>query len=452
MTEMGHDETNYREKYQIRSGKVRNIWDVGYHKLVMEHTNRISAFDRNIADVPMKGQVLNMTSKWWFDQTRHIIPNHMYEATQNVMLVEKCEVIPIEVVIRAYITGSTSTSLWTHYHRGEREYCGLSFPDGLVKNQKLDQVVITPTTKGVVDEPISAREIVRRRIVTEDEWNYITTKALELFDFGSRVADEVGYILVDTKLEFGRNRNGEIILIDEIFTCDSSRFWIKDTYEKRFVAGESPQSLDKDIIREYVRSLCDPYSEPIPVIPSNIIERVQNVYLDFYYKLTGLGNLDHHQDRLSNQVLESFAFNCLDQVQNPFVLVLSGSEKDQAHVTKIQEELTKLGIYSSWKVCSAHKQTTQLLNMLNHYMNQVNYQGRKLVIVAVAGMANALGAVAACNTTVPVISCPPLNYDNYMIDIHSSLRNPSNVPVSVIMNPGNCAQYIAQWFKMSGWM
>ena len=185
------------------------------------------------------------------------------------------------------MTGSTSTSIWTHYQRGERIYCGIQFPDGLVKNQKLTENVITPTTKGVRDEPLTEKEIIVEGIMTIEEWMYIKEKALELFNFGQKIADEKGLILVDTKYEFGKDVYGNIILIDEIHTCDSSRYWLKDTYEERFMLGQEPEKFDKDIIRDYIISKCDPYKDQLPDIPDELIRKVSYAYQKFYEFLTG---------------------------------------------------------------------------------------------------------------------------------------------------------------------
>jgi phosphoribosylaminoimidazole-succinocarboxamide synthase len=274
---------------KIKSGKVRDIYDIGHNLLAMVNTNRFSSFDRHLCEIPFKGMVLNLSSEYWFDRTDDIIDNHLINAGENIMIVRKCQVIPIEVVIRQYITGSTDTALWTHYAKGERKYCGLTFPDGLVKNQKLVALVITPTTKNDQhDQLISADEIITSGLCTSKEWDYICEKSIQLFEIVSQMAANKGLILVDTKLEFGRNLQDQIVLIDEIFTCDSSRFWIASTYEERFKQGLAPESMDKDIIREYVRQRCDPYVDKIlPEIPQDLIDRVSTTYIKFYEMITG---------------------------------------------------------------------------------------------------------------------------------------------------------------------
>ena len=220
-------------------GKVRDVY-VCENCIVMISTDRQSAFDRSLASVPFKGQVLNLTSIWWFKMTEHLVPNH-YIATPhpNVLVCKKCSVFPIEFVMRGYITGSTSTSMWTNYAKGVRDYCGHILPEGLVKNQKLDSIMLTPTTKDELhDELISEEQIISRGIMSIEDFATCKSYAHTLFSFSQQVALEKGLILVDTKYEFGRDSSGAIILIDEIQTPDSSRYWIAETYESRFAARQ----------------------------------------------------------------------------------------------------------------------------------------------------------------------------------------------------------------------
>ena len=202
-----------------RTGKVRDQYDLG-DKVALITTDRQSAFDRVLASIPFKGQVLNLTSAWWFEQTKHIIHNQVIDVPDpNVTLAKKCDVFPIEFVVRGYITGSTSTALWTVYNNGDREYCGNILPEGLKKNQKLDANMLTPTTKEEHhDRPIAPLEIVSEGWMTQEDWDYCSQKALELFAFGQKKAAENGMILVDTKYEMGRDKEGNIVLIDEIHT------------------------------------------------------------------------------------------------------------------------------------------------------------------------------------------------------------------------------------------
>ena len=272
-----------------RAGKVRDQYELD-EQIVLITTDRQSAFDRVLASIPFKGQVLNLTSAWWFEQTKDIIPNQIISVPDpNVTLAKKCKVFPIEFVVRGYITGSTSTSLWTVYNKGDREYCGNTLPEGFVKNQKLDQNMLTPTTKEEHhDRPISPSEIVSEGWMSKEDWDYCSQKALELFTFGQKRAAENGMILVDTKYEMGRDANGKIMLIDEIHTPDSSRYWIAKSYEQRFSSGEEPQNIDKEFLRLWFIDNCDPYNDEIlPDAPEELVAELSSRYIYLYETITG---------------------------------------------------------------------------------------------------------------------------------------------------------------------
>ena len=272
-----------------RTGKVRDQYDLG-DKIALITTDRQSAFDRVLAAIPFKGQVLNQTSAWWFDKTQNIIPNHVINLPDpNVTLAKKCDVIPIEFVVRGYITGSTSTALWTVYNNGNREYCGNVLPEGMVKNQKLDYNMLTPTTKEEHhDRPIAPDEIVNEGWMTQKDWDFCSQKALELFAFGQKKASENGMILVDTKYEMGHDSSGNIVLIDEIHTPDSSRYWITETYNERMATGEEPQNVDKEFLRLWFVDNCDPYNdETLPEAPEELVVELSSRYIYLYEIITG---------------------------------------------------------------------------------------------------------------------------------------------------------------------
>ena len=272
-----------------KKGKVRDQYKLN-NSLALITTDRQSAFDRVLASVPFKGQVLNLASAWWFDQTKHIIDNHVVNvADPNVIIAKRCEVFPIEFVVRGFITGSTSTSLWTVYNNGDREYCGNKLPEGLKKNEKLESNMLTPTTKEEHhDRPISPEEIVSENWMTKEDWDYCSQKALDLFEFGQKKAQENGMILVDTKYEMGRDKNGNILLIDEIHTPDSSRYWITDTYEERMSSGQEPQNIDKEFLRLWFVDNCDPYNDKeLPPAPDDLVIELSSRYIYLYETITG---------------------------------------------------------------------------------------------------------------------------------------------------------------------
>lgn len=276
----------FGKKYK---GKVRDTYDLG-DQLILVTTDRQSAFDRCLAAVPYKGQVLNLTSAWWFKNTQSIVPNHLIAVPDpNVAIAKKCKIFPIEFVVRGYISGSTSTSLWTQYQKGVREYCGITFPDGLRKNQKLESPVITPTTKETLhDRPISPHEIVAEGWMTQEDWDETSSYALKLFQHGMEVAQQHGLILVDTKYEFGRDAEGRIVLVDEIHTPDSSRYWLFNGYQERFDAGKEPENIDKEFLRLWFVDHCDPYKdEVLPQAPQELIVTLASRYIQLYEMITG---------------------------------------------------------------------------------------------------------------------------------------------------------------------
>jgi phosphoribosylaminoimidazole-succinocarboxamide synthase len=280
------DFENLGKKYQ---GKVRDVY-ISKDKICLISTDRQSAFDRNLAKIPFKGQVLTQTSAFWFDKTKDIIPNHLIDVPDpNVIVAKKLNVFPVEVIIRGYITGVTNTAAWTAYQKGERYFCGNILPEGLKKNQKFEKPIITPTTKSAEhDGPISPEEIVKRKLMTQEQWGYVTEKALKLFSRGSRLANKNGLILVDTKYEFGYDDNGKIYLTDEIHTPDSSRFWLENTYEARFTKGEEPENVDKEFLRLWFTEHCDPYKDEImPEAPEDLVIELSKRYIKLYEMITG---------------------------------------------------------------------------------------------------------------------------------------------------------------------
>ena len=233
-------------------GKVRDIYKRD-NQLILITTDRLSAFDRVLGTVPYKGQVLNQLSAFWFEQTADVIGSHIIDLPDpNVTVAHQCEALPVEVIVRGYITGVTKTALWYRYDLGEREIYGHQFPDGLQKNQPLPEPIITPTTKGGPtghDERLTCDEVVEKGLLDAPTWDKVQAAALEIFRRGQEIAAKAGLILVDTKYEFGRLPSGEVVLIDEVHTPDSSRFWKADSYEERLAAGEEPENFDKEFIR-----------------------------------------------------------------------------------------------------------------------------------------------------------------------------------------------------------
>ncbi len=272
-------------KYQ--KGKVRDIYLLG-DKRILITTDRQSAFDHVLGAIPLKGQVLNKTAKYWFDQTADIVPNQVLDVPDpNVTVARELDMLPVEIVVRRYLTGSTDTSVWTNYNKGVRKFCGVDLPDGMIKNQKFEEAIITPTTKAEDhDESISPQQIVERGLVDADRWAEVEKVALKLFARGTELAAQRGLILVDTKYEMGLDPEGNLTVGDEIHTPDSSRYWILDTYEDRHARGEEPESLDKEFLRLWLvdKGISD---DNIPELDDEIRTQVSARYIDLFERVTG---------------------------------------------------------------------------------------------------------------------------------------------------------------------
>lgn len=284
-------EAHFPELPNYYRGKVRENYDLPDGSRIIISTDRLSAFDRILTCIPYKGQVLTQTARYWFEKTNDICPNHVIAYPDpNVVIGKRLDILPVEVVVRGYLAGTTGTSILTLYKKGERQMYGITLPDGMRDNQKLPTPIITPTSKefdGGHDEPLTPTEIVEKKLLTSEQWDTLSRYALALFARGQQLAAERGLILVDTKYEFGTDENGTIILADEIHTPDSSRYWIADSYLASFEKGERPQSFDKDFVRAWVAERCDPYTDEIPEIPLSLVEETSRVYIKAYEAITG---------------------------------------------------------------------------------------------------------------------------------------------------------------------
>ena len=277
-------------------GKVRDCYDLpaeagGPARRILVSSDRISAFDRILAAIPFKGQVLTQMARFWFDHTADICPNHVLAYPDpNVVIGKRVEILPVEIVVRGYLAGTTSTSVLTQYKKGVREMYGHVLPEGLRDNQILPTPIITPTSKafdGGHDEPLTPQEIVEQGLLSQTQWDEVSGYALALFARGQEMAAARGLILVDTKYEFGLDAEGRILIADEIHTPDSSRYWLAAGYAEAFAAGTRPPSFDKDVIRAWVGARCDPYVDDIPAIPAEMIAATAQVYIDAYEAITG---------------------------------------------------------------------------------------------------------------------------------------------------------------------
>ena len=285
------EETDFTKLGKKYKGKVRDNYILGDKRIIIT-TDRISAFDRVLGTIPFKGQVLNQMTCFWFEKTKQIAKNHLIEDIDpNVVVAKQCKPMPVEMVVRGYITGVTKTSAWYNYNNGVRNFCGNLSPEGMKKDQRFDEPILTPSTKaekGGHDESVSKKDILKRGIVSEDDFDTMEKASFSLFEFGSRLLEKQGLILVDTKYEFGKDNDENIVLIDEMHTPDSSRFWFLDTYEELFERGEEQRKLDKEYVRKWLADqgyLGD--GEPPKLLDDVRIEAAKR-YIKAYELITGM--------------------------------------------------------------------------------------------------------------------------------------------------------------------
>lgn len=274
----------------VARGKVRDAWVLPGGRRLLVTTDRVSAFDRVVGLIPFKGQVLNQLAAWWFAHCADIVPNHAIAVPDpNVMVGRDAEPLPVEVIVRGYITGVTSTALWTLYKNGVERPYGLELPANLEKNDPLPRPVITPTTKGVAgahDERLTSDEVVERGLVAPELWSQVKRVALELFARGQRLARKKGVLLVDTKYEFGLI-DGQLHLIDEVHTPDSSRYWLADSYAYTREHGGEPEHFDKELLRLWLAERGFTGDQELVALPEDIVVRLAMHYVAVYEKLTG---------------------------------------------------------------------------------------------------------------------------------------------------------------------
>ncbi|MBA3501546.1 MAG: phosphoribosylaminoimidazolesuccinocarboxamide synthase [Deltaproteobacteria bacterium] len=274
-------------------GKVRDCYidrDRGERIIVV--TDRMSAFDAVVGTIPSKGQVLNQLAQFWFEKTGHIAPNHMLRVPDpNVMIARECEPLPVELVMRAYLTGVTGTSIWHAYETGARTFCGHALPEGMKKNQRLPEPILTPSTKagkGDHDVSVSREELLAMGRISPELFERAAKIAAALFAEGQRHAATRGLILADTKYEMGLAKDGSIVVIDEIHTPDSSRYWYADDYEARLASGEEPRSLDKEYVRRWLRNDAKWSGDgPPPTMPDDVRLEAAKRYIASYELVTG---------------------------------------------------------------------------------------------------------------------------------------------------------------------
>jgi len=418
---------------RARSGKVRDAFDLADGRMLLVTSDRVSAFDQVLGTIPHKGQVLNQLAAWWFSRTRHIVDNHVLTVPDpNCMVVRRARPLPVEVIVRGFLTGVTSTSLWTMYERGVERPYGLDLPPGMKKNDRLPTPVVTPTTKALAgqhDRPLTSDDVVAQGLVDADLWRRVTSVARRLFAEGQAVAERAGLLLVDTKYEFGLvdGPDGEaLVLIDEVHTPDSSRYWTKSGWE----AGRA-EPLDKERLRIALAEGAYRGDGPPPALSDAIRVGLSQTYLELFERLTGAPLVPAElpaADRIARWV------------STPVVPILMGSRSDLDHAKAIVAALEAFGIAGEIRVASAHKSPGYLLAMLTGY----EHDPRPKVYLTVAGRSNALSGMVCAAVTAPVVSVPPYSDRFGGADVFSSLRMPSGVAPALVMDPDNAALFCAK--------
>jgi phosphoribosylaminoimidazole-succinocarboxamide synthase len=283
-------ETHFPELGTLQTGKVRDSYVAGERRFIVA-SDRVSCFDVVVGTLPFKGQLLTQLAAFWFEHTKELAPNHILEVPDpNVTVVQECVTLPVEFIYRGFLTGSSSTSIWTAYERGERDYCGHRLADGMSKHQKLPETLLTPTTKadmGEHDELISRAALIESGAITEAHYDEAAAIGSKLFIEGQQWAEKQGLILVDTKYEMGLDKDGQIIVIDEIHTPDSSRYWYRDSYEKAISEGTDPTQLDKEYLRRWLGDQGYRGEGAIPEIPVDVRCEATRRYVEAFEQITG---------------------------------------------------------------------------------------------------------------------------------------------------------------------
>jgi len=422
----------------LHRGKVRDSLRAPSGDRLIIVTDRLSAFDSVLETaIPHKGAVLNGLANFWFDQTQHIIPNHVIKLVDaNAMLVKEAQPIKVEMVVRQYLTGS----IWRGYEAGQRTFSGVTVPDGLTKNQPFPQAIVTPTTKEDSDREITPDNLVSEGWVSRELYDQMAVKSLMLFAVGSRLLAEKGIILVDTKYEFGL-LEGKLILIDEMHTPDSSRFWAADDYAKH---PETAEQMDKEYVRQWL--IANKKDGQYPrALTSEVAQEASRRYLDIYERIIGealptaepegtdapgSGRHDARARLLANLVAAGL-------MKDAWVNIVMDSPADKEHCEEIRQQFEGYGIFTQLRVTSAHKNGEAIAGMAEIWNNSIEPG----VLIAVAGLSNGLGGALAANVNVPVISCPPYkDYAELAMNLNSSVIMPSGTPNLAVVRPDNAAQ------------
>ncbi|UOQ98986.1 AIR carboxylase family protein [Hymenobacter sp. 5317J-9] len=418
----------------LHRGKVRDSLRAPSGDRLIIVTDRLSAFDSVLETaIPHKGAVLNGLANYWFEKTAHIIPNHVIKLVDaNAMLVKEAEPIKVEMVVRQYLTGS----MWRGYQAGQRTFSGVTVPDGMTKHQPFPQAIVTPTTKEESDREITPDNLVSEGWVTKELYDQMAVKSQMLFAVGSQLLAEKGIILVDTKYEFGL-LNGKLILIDEMHTPDSSRFWAAADYAKN---PETAEQMDKEYVRQWLIANKKDGQYPRALTPE-VAQEASRRYLDIYQRITGeaLPTADTHgpdaphtgrQDARARMLANLVQAGLM---KDAWVNIVMDSLADKEHCEQLRRQFDGYDVFTQLRVASALNFGEALAGMAEIWNNSLEPG----VVLAVAG----LGGALAATVNVPVISCPPYkDYAELAMNLNSSVIMPSGTPNLTVVRPDNAAQ------------
>jgi fusion protein PurCD len=408
----------------IHRGKVRDSFRVDRSTRLIVATDRLSAFDRELETlIPGKGAALTHMAAYWFAATREVFPHHMVRPIgERGMLVREADPIRVEFVVRGYLAGSA----WRAYTTGARAISGVRLPEGLGRNARLPEPVITPTTKDAHDEEITPSEIVRRGILSQAETRRLEAASLALFQYASSALERQGIVLVDTKYEFGRI-DGALVLIDEIHTPDSSRFWSREDYERDPAKAEA---LDKEYVRAWLMQEEGRGQRPA-TLPNDVVAETARRYRDICRRVTGG---EPAGDGTGEELVRDLVREGI--LRDGCVVIVMGSARDIDHAKRIAEELGRYEIAVEFRVASAHKTPALVADLAS----ELGDAREPLVVIAVAGLSNGLGGALAANLAAPVINCPPFRSEaDLVLNLASSVMMPSQVPAMTVVRPENAA-------------
>lgn len=411
---------------RIHSGKVRESFRVDNQTRMIVATDRVSSFDMVLESlIPDKGRVLNLLSAYWFEATRNLVESHFIEAIDpNISLVREAKPLRVEMIVRGFLTGG----MWRRYSKGQREFSGVHVEDGLARNHKFETPILTPTTKEESDREITPEGIVAEGLVERSTYQKMADISIELFEFGQRTLQEKGLVLVDTKYEFGLIGDG-LVLIDEVHTPDSSRFWFVEDYEGN---PDNPAQIDKEYIRQYL--LANQKGGAIPtVLPDGVIDETAARYRKVYHMITG----DELREQTGGIELRVYG-NLVKRgiIRDAYVAIIMGSPTDLQHCEKIKRVVESYDVFVDLRVVSAHKNGEDIPLVVADYCTSLEPGA----VIAVAGLSNGLGGALAANLPIPVFSCPPFKDQlDMLVNVNSSLSMPSKVPAATVLRPESAA-------------